>query len=137
MSISVVREYTTTSSDRKGPSQPLRIRLSWTPNKPYAVQLAFPGHVPSVGSWLMSRELLEQGLRAPAGMGDVRCTFDEHGYVITLLGSHRQNNMRVDIQLRPPWVIDFLARTAAAPDSWGPYGDAFDDQVAQLLGESA
>lgn len=137
MSISVVREYTTTSSDRKGPSQPLRIRLTWTPDNPFAVELTFPGHFPTLAPWLLSRELLERGLRERAGMGDVRCELGQHGYVITLLGSYKQDGWRVDIQLRPTWVIDFLARTAGAPDSWGPYGDAFDEQVAQLLLDGA
>jgi hypothetical protein len=60
------------SSDA-GPQLPAR--LAYRRSDPFAVQLSFPGFVgPGKGdlTWLFAREMLEAGLLAPVGDGDIR-----------------------------------------------------------------
>lgn len=52
-----------------------RVTLRYTRDDPFALSLHFPSEVTYEGtdiSWFFARELLEAGLRAPAGEGDVQ-----------------------------------------------------------------
>jgi hypothetical protein len=138
MSTSVVRGYTATAYPSTAKrSGALRIQLSWDANDPYAVALTFPTRPVSGRPWVFSRELLEQGLSGLAGIGDVRCMCSPGDvYVITLIGSGREDGISIDLRLSHLWVTDFLAATTLAPGS-EPYGDALDSALTQLLDEAA
>jgi hypothetical protein len=133
MTITVVRDYTATAPSCDGDPMPLRIRLSWTADNPYAVVLAFPSR-PQMTPWTFSRELLEQGLTMPAGIGDVRCTSTPDCYTITLLGSGHEDGVSIGLGLRCAWVVDSLAATVSRGD---PYGDALDSAIEQLFRDAA
>lgn len=53
----------------------LRPALRYSDAEPFAVHIDFPAHVSTDGekvTWTFARTLLAEGLRAPAGIGDVR-----------------------------------------------------------------
>ncbi|MGW3973912.1 SsgA family sporulation/cell division regulator [Streptomyces ardesiacus] len=50
------------------------VRLYYKNTDPYAVQFSFDATPDDVVRWTFSRELLDQGLTAPAGIGDVKIT---------------------------------------------------------------
>ncbi len=57
------------------PELPVRPTLRYTSAEPFAVHMDFPAHVSADGegtSWMFARALLEEGLGAAAGIGDVR-----------------------------------------------------------------
>ena len=84
--------YTTMDLLRTGqPAINLRIYLSWRVGDPYVVQMrvaAGRADVPDV-VWLLSRELLAEGLTCEAGWGDVRILPDpvQEGQVLLRLGA--------------------------------------------------
>jgi Streptomyces sporulation and cell division protein, SsgA len=65
-------EFTLVISD--GPDRAVRADLSFTPDDPYAVRVAFHtgGPADDIVEWTFARSLLNQGLTHPAGAGDVR-----------------------------------------------------------------
>jgi hypothetical protein len=57
------------------PELPVRPTLRYSSAEPFAVHIDFPAHVSADGegvTWMFGRALLEEGLEAPAGVGDVR-----------------------------------------------------------------
>ncbi|MYR56268.1 SsgA family sporulation/cell division regulator [Streptomyces sp. SID625] len=50
------------------------VRLYYKDTDPYAVHFSFDVTPDQVVSWAFARELLAQGITAPAGLGDVRIT---------------------------------------------------------------
>lgn len=79
---------------------------------PCSVRIGLPG----THEWTFSRALLEQGLRAPAGAGDVRVW--PCGRVQAVLELHSAQGVSV-VQLESRTLLRFLRRTytAAAPVS--------------------
>ncbi|KOT57082.1 MULTISPECIES: SsgA family sporulation/cell division regulator [Streptomyces] len=83
------------------------VRLYYKNTDPYAVQFSFDVTPDDVVRWTFSRELLVQGLTAPAGIGDVK---------ITPIGSHQ--NHRFNIELEPPGGYARLEGPAAPVKAW-------------------
>lgn len=54
------------------PVVPVKVDLSYHSCDPYAVQASFRTGNGTNVDWVFARDLLHQGLRAPAGTGDVR-----------------------------------------------------------------
>lgn len=129
--MSVVRHYTTSVSQYgRSDIPPLHIRLEWNAEDPYAVQMTFPRR-PELDPWMLSRDLLEQGLSGPVGVGDVRCCSEGDGYTITLAGSGKQADMIIHLGLRTGWVSEFLrATTVSDPELFGEY---LDWELARIL----
>ncbi|GAA3378336.1 SsgA family sporulation/cell division regulator [Streptomyces sannanensis] len=78
---------------------------------PFAVYMAFPAHATLEGtdvSWVFARELLEAGLEAPAGLGDVRVR--PYGYDRTVLEFHASEGIAV-VHVRTSELRRFLRRT--------------------------
>lgn len=88
--------------------------LHYQPADPLAVRMSFPPELSLDGSgvdWAFARELLDAGLRAPAGRGDVRvrpCGPDR-----TVMEFHADEGIAM-VQLRTAEVRQFLARSYAA-----------------------
>ncbi len=88
--------------------------LRYLPADPLAVRMTFPPEISLDGSavdWTFARELLDAGLRAPAGRGDVRvrpCGPDR-----TVMEFHADEGIAM-VQLRTAEVMRFLARSYAA-----------------------
>lgn len=63
------------ATDVAGPPVPVTVVMSWDSRDPFAVTFAFKDINRAV--WLVSRELLAEGLYFPAGHGDVRIAPDD------------------------------------------------------------
>ncbi|MFS4094110.1 SsgA family sporulation/cell division regulator [Streptomyces sp. AF1A] len=92
---------------------PVPTQLHYHARDPYAVQATFRLSGGTSVEWFFARELLAEGLRGPAGIGDVR-----------LSPTRRQGQLMVEVALMPPAgqadlmlpgqeVADFLRRTEA------------------------
>jgi hypothetical protein len=70
-----------------GEPMPVRVELRWDATDPYAVWVVFQTGRTDAGDvpWVLSRELLAEGLHAPAGIGDVHIRPDEAELFITVL----------------------------------------------------
>ncbi|MFE7114989.1 SsgA family sporulation/cell division regulator [Streptomyces sp. NPDC057654] len=81
-------------------------RLYYKHTDPYAVQFSFDV-TPDVVQWTFARELLDQGLTASAGIGDVK---------ITPIGPHQ--NRLLSIELNSPDGCACLEGPAASVKEW-------------------
>jgi hypothetical protein len=88
--------------------------LAYRPGDPFAVAIRFDvGSGPRV-EWAFARELLEDGMRRPAGIADVRVAPITHGgeTVVELSLSSPGGQARIGL---PRWAVrTFLRRVAAA-----------------------
>lgn len=111
----------------------LQARLRYQPNDPYAVEATFRAGAESI-AWVLSRELLSAGLRAPSGEGDVRAwpaSVDGADLVMIQLRS-AQGNATLGAQARA--LAGFLARTyELVPRGQETRHLELDDVVEQLL----
>jgi hypothetical protein len=82
-------------------------RLYYKETDPYAVQFSFDVTPDDVVRWTFARELLDQGLTAPAGIGDVK---------ITPIDPHQ--NRRFSIELESPHGYTHLEGPAASVKAW-------------------
>ncbi|MFD9867513.1 SsgA family sporulation/cell division regulator [Streptomyces niveus] len=64
-------------------------RLYYKSTDPYAVQFSFDVTPDDVVRWMVAREVLDQGLTAPAGIGDVK---------VTPIGPHWNRCLWIDLQ---------------------------------------
>ena len=62
----------------------VEVRLSWRPEDPYAVEAVFLTGCEGA-RWLLSRDLLAEGLHTEAGIGDVQVMPDDHDWVNTVV----------------------------------------------------
>ncbi|WP_042406627.1 SsgA family sporulation/cell division regulator [Streptacidiphilus carbonis] len=111
-------------------------RLGYRPDDPFAVRLTFPPEVCPDGterSWTFARDLLGEGLRGPAGPGDVHIwPCGRHWTVVEL---HSPDGAAM-IRLRSAGVRRFLARSlAAVPAGAEETGDDLALVLAALVGE--
>ena len=54
------------------PAVPVKVDLTYHSRDPYAVQASFRTGNGTAVDWVFARDLLHQGMRTPAGTGDVR-----------------------------------------------------------------
>ncbi|MFC8125527.1 SsgA family sporulation/cell division regulator [Streptomyces sp. NPDC057302] len=83
------------------------VRLYYKNTDPYAVHFSFDFTPDTVVRWTFARELLDQGLTAPAGIGDVK---------ITPIGPHRHCGF--SIELESPGGYSRLEGPAASVKAW-------------------
>lgn len=84
--------------------------LRYDPDRdPHCVRVAFPGAASR--EWAVVRDLLEQGLRAPAGRGEIRVW--PCGRVQTVVEFHTARGVSV-VQFETKTLTRFLRRTHAA-----------------------
>lgn len=85
--------------------------LSYDRTDPFAIRMAFPAPATLEGtevSWEFSRELLAEGMDAPAGLGDVRIR--PFGYDRTVLEFHALEGIAM-VHVRTAELRRFLRRT--------------------------
>ncbi|MDG9724741.1 MULTISPECIES: SsgA family sporulation/cell division regulator [unclassified Streptomyces] len=118
--MSVVEQYARahilTDADRPDEDDggAIPVMLRYDPDRdPRSVCVALParGRAPGSREWVFSRELLEQGLRTPAGTGDVRVW--PCGRVQVVVEFHTPQGCSV-VQFETRTLIRFLRRTRAA-----------------------
>ncbi|MER5988056.1 SsgA family sporulation/cell division regulator [Streptomyces sp. NPDC001787] len=85
---------------------PVPVRLYYLTTDPYAVQFTFDVAPDEVVRWTFARELLDQGMVGPAGMGDVK---------ITPIGD---NHARTRIVLESPEGLACLEGATAPLKAW-------------------
>lgn len=100
-----------TSADQE---RAVTARLSYLPDDPLAVRIAFPPEVSldhAHVTWVFGRELLDAGLSAPAGEGDVRLW--PFGPGRTVIEFHAPEGVAV-VEFGTPDLGRFLQETYAA-----------------------
>jgi Streptomyces sporulation and cell division protein, SsgA len=107
-----------------------QVKLSWSPDWPLEVTFHFPDTKYGPVTWVVSRDTLIEGLRAPAGLGDVTVLpdlADRANLIITLSSPYG----RADLRIRRQAVREFLNKTTAVvpqgsellPEGWIPEPD--------------
>ncbi|MFE7812673.1 SsgA family sporulation/cell division regulator [Streptomyces sp. NPDC057433] len=92
------------------------VRLSYDPGRdPRTVRVSLPG--PAGREWSLPRELLEQGLRAPAGSGDVQVW--PCGRVQAVVEFHSAQGVSV-VQFETKALTRFLRRAHMAAAATEP-----------------
>ncbi|MET7550629.1 SsgA family sporulation/cell division regulator [Streptomyces sp. NPDC058232] len=109
--------------------------LQYDRRDPFAVRMAFPAPATLEGTevaWEFSRELLSEGMDAPAGVGDVRIR--PFGYDRTVLEFHAAEGIAM-VHVRTGELRRFLRRAQALvpPGDEHRYLD-MDRSLADLLG---
>ncbi|MEU2061135.1 SsgA family sporulation/cell division regulator [Streptomyces sp. NPDC013455] len=100
-----------TAEDRE---VPVSATLRYTAGDPLAVFVDFPAEAALHGeqvTWIFARSLLDQGLRAPAGRGDVQIW--PYGRTRTVLEFHSPHGMAL-LLFQASALRRFLLRTYAA-----------------------
>lgn len=118
-------------------SRPVLARMYYRPADPLAVTLAIPSAVSHDGGkveWVFARELLDRGLHAPCGEGDVRIR--PFGADRTLIEFASRDGSAM-IELSSESLRQFLCWAyAAVPRGEEPDHLELDAVVAELLGEA-
>ncbi|MEU8913815.1 spore wall synthesis regulator SsgD [Streptomyces nigrescens] len=109
--------------------------LHYQPADPLAVRMSFPPEISLDGSavdWAFARELLDEGLRVPAGRGDVRVR--PSGPDRTVMEFHADEGIAM-VQLKTADVRRFLARSyEAVPAGAEPAYLGMERGLAELFG---
>ncbi|MGC9536211.1 SsgA family sporulation/cell division regulator [Streptomyces sp. UG1] len=95
------------------PELPIRPTLRYRAADPFAVRIDFPAHVSADGdgvTWTFARSLLEEGLVAAAGIGDVRIR--PYGRSRTVIEFHAPHGMAA-IRFGTASLRRFLQRSYA------------------------
>ncbi|MEI5101107.1 SsgA family sporulation/cell division regulator [Streptomyces sp. PmtG] len=119
----------------EGRERPIPVTLRYTASDPFAVQVAFPPEVSLDGAevtWVFARHLLEQGLGAPAGTGDVHIW--PCGRARTVLEFHAPHGLAL-VQFDRAALRRFLARSYAVVGADGEAAELdLDRGLTRLLG---
>ncbi|GHF56384.1 SsgA family sporulation/cell division regulator [Streptomyces thermodiastaticus] len=121
--------------DAEGQARVVPATLRYASADPLAVHLDFPPDASLDGrevSWTFARSLLKEGLRRPAGVGDVRLR--PCGQACTALELHSSSGMAL-LQFDTPALRRFLLRTyAVVPPGREDAGAAVDRGLSALFG---
>ncbi|WP_410641940.1 SsgA family sporulation/cell division regulator [Amycolatopsis sp. lyj-346] len=113
-----------------GGATSLRADLGYDSREPYAVALSLHTGRGLV-EWLVARELLIDGLREPAGLGDVRVA-PATDPAVTVIGL-RSPGGHVTLEADTAEIVDFLYRTCEAlPRGEESRAFDFDRELAKL-----
>ncbi|MGH4031452.1 SsgA family sporulation/cell division regulator [Actinomycetota bacterium Odt1-20B] len=119
----------------EGREHPVPVTLRYSDSDPLAVQVVFPPDVSLDGAevtWIFGRRLLEEGLRAPAGSGDVHIW--PCGRARTVLEFHAPAGLAL-VQFDRAVLRRFLQRSYAVVPSGGEADRLdLDRGLARLLG---
>ncbi|MFI9823921.1 SsgA family sporulation/cell division regulator [Streptomyces sp. NPDC052013] len=111
--MSVIEQYARAHVISDAPPEddrPVRVVLRYDPEQdPRCVRVGLPGS--GAGEWTVDRELLERGLTAPAGSGEVRVW--PCGRVQAVLEFHTAQGVSV-VQFETKALTRFLRRTYVA-----------------------
>ena len=107
----VTCQVTTHVTDPKGLFVPLSAELHYDMADPYAIRLSLGAPRERSVDWLFARELLTEGLRRPAGSGDVLVIPRYHRHPNTLRVVLRNRAGAALIEMAAPKVAAFLEQT--------------------------
>ena len=113
---------------------PVRASMSYDAADPYAVRVSFHTGTGDAVLWTFARQLLTDGVTAPAGQGDVRTwpATSERGPVVCLSLSSPSGSALFELPV--PELVEFLTMTYAAVPT-GSEADHVDveAELAELL----
>ncbi|MEV7192024.1 SsgA family sporulation/cell division regulator [Streptomyces sp. NPDC093510] len=119
----------------EGRERALPVVLRYSAEDPLAVQMTFPSQASLDGvevTWIFARELLEEGLTAPTGSGDVHIW--PCGRARTVLEFHSHQGLAL-VQFDRLALRRFLVRSYAVVPSGGEgEGLDLDEGLSRLLG---
>ncbi|QOV38077.1 SsgA family sporulation/cell division regulator [Streptomyces ferrugineus] len=117
------------------PELPIRPTLRYCASDPFAVHIDFPAHVSADGdgvTWTFARSLLEEGLEAAVGIGDVRIR--PYGRLRTVIEFHAPHGMAA-IRFGTASLRRFLQRSYAVVEPGREdLGPELDHGLTSLLG---
>ncbi|HEY7597856.1 MAG TPA: SsgA family sporulation/cell division regulator [Actinophytocola sp.] len=90
---------------------PVRSRWSYRADQPFTVIAAFQTERDRWVEWAFSRDLLVEGLRGPAGVGDVRLRPEYEGELTMLVVEIESPEGYAELELDHAGVRSFLAAT--------------------------
>jgi hypothetical protein len=94
-----------------GRSGAARIHLQYRSTDPYAVELTIRVRGQKPITWLFGRELLDDGLRQPSGVGDIRIAPCPLAPTALLHVTLRDDVGAIDLEMRFAPVAEFLQLT--------------------------
>ena len=106
-------------------STPVRSRWSYRADQPYTVTAAFQTDRDRWVEWAFSRDLLAEGVRGPAGLGDVRLHPETEEGLTLLVVEIESPEGYAELELDHASVSSFLAATEEVV-SIGEESDHFD-----------
>lgn len=106
-------------------STPVRSRWSYRADQPFTVTAAFQTERDRWVEWAFSRDLLVEGLRGPAGVGDVRLHPHTEGELTMLVVEIESPEGYAELELEHAGVSSFLAATEQVVP-FGEESDHFD-----------
>ncbi|MFR9673499.1 SsgA family sporulation/cell division regulator [Streptomyces sp. TR02-1] len=134
MSATVKRSVRASLVAAAGEPRPLRVALRYDAHDPLAVHLHFPAQACLDGTetvWTFARDLLEEGVHAPVGEGDVRLRPDGPGR--TVLALHADEGVAL-VLLDTDGLKGFLTAARRRGLRGGKAGtEALDRGLAELL----
>jgi hypothetical protein len=106
-------------------STPVRSRWSYRADQPYTVTAAFQTERDRWVEWAFSRDLLAEGVRGPAGLGDVRLHPETDEGLTLLVVEIESPEGYAELELDHAGVSSFLAATEEVVP-FGEEADHFD-----------
>lgn len=106
-------------------STPVHSRWSYRADQPFTVTAAFQTDRNRWVEWAFSRDLLVEGLRGPAGVGDVRLHPEAEDGLTALVVEIESPEGYAELELEHASVSSFLAATAEIVP-FGAESDHFD-----------
>lgn len=106
-------------------STPVRSRWSYRADEPFTVTAAFQTERGRWVEWAFSRDLLWEGLRGPAGVGDVRLHPEAETGLTVLVVEIESPEGYAELELEHEGVASFLAATERMV-AFGAEADHFD-----------
>jgi Streptomyces sporulation and cell division protein, SsgA len=106
-------------------STPVRSRWSYRADQPFTVTAAFQTERDRWVEWAFSRDLLVEGLRGPAGVGDVRLHPDAEDGLTVLVVEIESPEGYAELELDHAGVSSFLEATGQIVP-FGAESDHFD-----------
>ncbi len=91
---------------------PVRSRWSYRADQPFTVTAAFQTERGRWVEWAFSRDLLVEGLRGPAGVGDIRLHPETDTGITLLIVEIESPEGYAELELEHEGAADFLAATA-------------------------
>lgn len=135
--MSAVSRFTTFEYlDPAGPLIAMKVELTWASTDPFAVELRIHRGRGRTTTWMVSRDLLADGLHFPSGLGDVRLAPEEEDPGALWL-TLRSPEGRAEFLVSAHDLSVFLAETFAAVPTGGEITDevsaAMDEWLAELV----
>lgn len=128
----IVRHTVATFNAANAPA--VTVRMEWRTDNPYAVEMEFQVSPGRATEWVVSRDLLTEGLTSPVGWGDIRVAPSSNSGQTTI--ELRSPTGRAGFEFHTTELTEFLAATHRRVPVGAEVLD-IDTALAELLEETA